>query len=190
MGGKRKITEFVLTNCGHNFCKTPLANDIYQYQWFDGFNNKCPLFCPLCNCQLKDNESTEILDHLVFLKKLQRKNIFTHYLNKEWTNKLYNLVTFGKNYNCMEREQLEILWQNENNTPLYSLLYPNENPSIVYYEKYLTRSFLANFPMTGYTFEIDYPTIKDENNIKLQDLVEYIFHPDRVKRMGIEFLDN
>ena len=36
-------------DCGHNFCKTCLANEIYTNQWFEGFSTENPLICPECD---------------------------------------------------------------------------------------------------------------------------------------------
>jgi hypothetical protein len=69
------------------------------------------------------------------------------------------------------------------------LIQPDETPSIVYFEKRPTLYFMASWPKNGYTFEIDYSLIKAENKITQQELSEYIFHPDRIRRLGIEYLE-
>jgi hypothetical protein len=48
---------------------------------------------------------------------------------------------------------------------------------------------MANWPKRNYTIELDYNSIKSANRISQQELAEYIFHPERVRRLGMDYLD-
>ena len=133
-------------SCGHLFYKHCLALDIYNFQWFDGFNTKCPLICPECDCEFRESD-WKIMDYLVEIHILQRNPVYTTYLNKEWANKLTKFVKIGKEYSFTERDKIEDLWSKTNNIPLYKSIYPLDKPSIVYFEKY-------NTPLNLYSFEL------------------------------------
>jgi len=173
-------------DCGHNFCKTCLANEIYTNQWFEGFSTEHSLICPKCDVNLSDSNWQDIMDHLVFLKKVQRKIIYTYYLTREWMNRLTGIIEIGKEYTWSDLDQIEILWETFNEHELVLLLL--DEPSKVYFEKYGTH-FMAHWPKTNYTIDLDYNSIKSANKISQQELAEYIFHPERVRRLGMDYLD-
>uniref|UniRef100_A0A6C0AZQ1 RING-type domain-containing protein n=1 Tax=viral metagenome TaxID=1070528 RepID=A0A6C0AZQ1_9ZZZZ len=172
----------IILECGHNFCKTCLANDIYKNQWFEGFSTEHPLLCPDCDSELSDSNWQDIMDHLVFLKKVQRKIIYTYYLTREWSDLLFGVIEIGKEYTWSDLDQIDKFNEEE------LILLLKDEPSKVYFEKYGT-NWMAKWPKRKYTIELDYNSIKSANRISQQELAEYIFHPDRVRRFGIEYLD-
>ena len=128
------------------------------------------------------------MDFLVVSEKLQRHVIYTYYLNKQFINLLYPLVQFGKVYSAMERNSIEDVWSDQNNIPLYYLINPDEIPTVVYFFK---TNYYIESRKNSYVFKIDYTLIKNENEIFNKELVEYVFKPDRVKRLGCwEYLDS
>jgi hypothetical protein len=182
------VKESLILGCGHVYCKNCLEVDIYNCQWFEGFSTDDPLLCPRCDYEYSDSEWQEMMDYLVNDKLLQRKIINTYYLTKDWSNHLRESIIIGKEYTWSDIDQMDILWKTCNGSELILLL--DDRPSKVYFEKYNHDSFMGAYPKKLYTFEIDYNSIKSENEISQQELAEYIFHPDRVRRFGVELLDN
>jgi hypothetical protein len=189
---KNTKNNVVLNQCNHVFCKDCLANDIYDFQWFDDFSTEHPLICPECDHELCDTNWQTITDYLVKIKKLQRKIVYTCYVNKEWSNIISNFIEFGKEYTPQERDRIESKWLSKNCIPLYHLLHPDDIPSKVYFEKYKipnNQSLIINYSKNLYSFEIDYPLLKKQNESFHKELVEYMYHPKRVEKLGIDYLD-
>jgi len=172
--------RIILTECGHKFCKSCLAKEIYNYQWFADFSTDHPLQCPTCDKELCDSDWEHIMDYSVKIKLVQRKIIYPYYLDKEWINKFYLYGEFKKEYTTLNHNQLNFIG---NDKLTHDIL-----PSKVYFQKW---KFENRFPTTCFTFEIDYDLIKKQNESIFKELVEYVFHPDRVKRLGMwEYLES
>ena len=120
-----KKGKIKLNDCEHTFCNQCLAMDIYNYQWFDDFSSEHPLMCPECDCLLNDFDWYHVMDYLVKTKILQRKIVYTCYLDTLWINKLWNIVELGKEYTSRERDNIEDQWTGE--IPLYRQLFPELN---------------------------------------------------------------
>lgn len=175
-----------LTECGHVFCRNCLASDIYDYQWFNDFSTEHPLICSECDTLLSDFDWQDIMDHLVIEGTLVRKPVYSCYIGPEWITKLHPFVEFGKEYSYRERDIIENKFIEQFNHSLFYVLIPEQTPKVVYFQQ---RNWTRYYPNTHYTFEIDYQLIKNSNKIKTRELVEYLYHPKRVARLGIEYLD-
>ncbi len=175
-----------LSDCKHSFCKYCLASDIFDYQWFNDFSTDHPLICPECDAFLADTDWQDIMDYLVNEGTLVRKPVYSCYIGREWITKLYHFVEFGREYNYRERDAIENKFLEEYNHSLFYVLIPDQIPKKVYFQQ---RNWARWYPNTRYTFEIDYQLLEQQNKIKTQELVEYIYHPKRIARLGIEYLD-
>jgi len=154
--------------------------DIYKYQWFDDFSTEHPLRCTECDVELSDNNWQSIMDYLVVKKKLlKRKIIKTAYLSKYQYNSISDSITLGK-------EQ-----PYSNNNIIKGIIF-DEIPSKVYFLKDNNRyRYYYNNDEIKYSFELDYDLFKKENEQFHQNLIEYLFHPKRVIRLGgIEWLES
>ena len=173
-----------LSNCGHIFCKLCLSDHVLTHQWFENFSTENPLKCPCCETNLCDYNWSAIMNYLVSVGSLQRAVVYSYYLNDYWVGELNRLVKLGKMYTVRERHIIEDYWNFHNDTHLWNLIFPDEVPDIVFFFKidYLDDStFLRkNF----YRFMIDYNFIKNKNNNLHKELIEFMFHPDRVRRLG------
>jgi imidazoleglycerol phosphate synthase glutamine amidotransferase subunit HisH len=101
-------------------------------------------------------------------------------------NRLTGIIEIGKEYTWSDLDQINVIWETFNEQELILLLL--DEPSKVYFEKYGT-NWMANWPKRNYTIELDYNSIKSTNQISQQELAEYIFHPERVRRLGMDYLD-
>jgi hypothetical protein len=175
-----------LTQCGHFFCKECLASDIYDFQWFADFSTEHPLLCPECDMELSDSDWQDSMDYLVNEGTLVRKPVYTCQIGREWISKLHHFVEFGKEYSFRERDIIENRFLREYDINLFYVLIPDDVPKVVYFQE---RHWSRWFPNTFYTFDIDYNLLSQQNQITSKELIEYIYHPTRVARLGIEFLD-
>jgi hypothetical protein len=181
---KEQVKYNILGKCGHKFCKYCLANDVYDNQWFDGFNTSHPIICPTCDKKVSDTDWSMVMDYLVESSILYRKIVYTCYLDKQWINELHSLVLFGKEYTVIERDKIEDLYFKKNTIHLYLCVHPDEIPSKVYFynndDYFLRRQRQENL----YSFEIDYELLKSKNETFHKELIEYVFHPKRLERLG------
>ena len=182
--------RIVLKNCGHTICKKCLSDHIYSYQWYVGFNTNCPIECPICSTELADNEWANIMDYLVLYNRFQREIVFAYYLNKNWVRQLYKYIEFNEEYNIHQRDDIEEYWHSENGSFLSNLIDVDNEPDVVYFFKVDLFNPRTNYKINYYTFKIDYDDIKRNNEKLHKELVEYVFHPTRILRMGgIDYLD-
>ena len=170
-----------LNNCDHKFCIECIATNIYYYQWFDDFSTDHPLRCPECDVELSDNNWESVMDYLVVKKQfLNRKIIKTAYLSKYQYNSISDRITLGKE-------------QPYGNNNIIKGITFDDIPTKVYFIKnnnYRYRYYYNNDEI-NYSFQLDYDLFKKENEQFHQNLIEYLFHPKRVERLGgIKWLDS
>jgi hypothetical protein len=179
-----------LNNCDHKFCIECIATNIYYYQWFDDFSTDHPLRCPECDIKLSDNNWESVMDYLVVKKQfLNRKIIKTAYLSKYQHNILLDIIKLNQEYDYQtdDHRVLNIVMRNHKDVTF------DEIPSKVYFVKNKQHryQYYYNNDTTHYTFEIDYILLKKENEQFNKNLIEYFFHPKRIKRLGgIEWLES
>ena len=176
-----------LKNCRHLFCKSCLGDSIYTNQHFNGFSTNDCISCPVCNVNLSDIDWSTIMEYLVNVGKLQREVIYAYYLNKQWATQLQDFVQFDREYDVTERNTIEDDWEEKTGTFLWKLIEPDDEPEIVYFLK--VNDFFTIQRNNFYIFKIDYQVIKQQNSAFFKELVEYVFHPQRIKRLGgMEYL--
>jgi hypothetical protein len=127
------------------------------------------------------------MEYLVNVGKLQREVIYAYYLNKQWATQLQDFVQFDREYDVTERNTIEDDWEEKTGTFLWKLIEPDDEPEIVYFLK--VNDFFTIQRNNFYIFKIDYQVIKQQNSAFFKELVEYVFHPQRIKRLGgMEYL--
>jgi hypothetical protein len=166
-------------SCGHAFCKDCLSENMIDNQWFDGFSTDTPLKCPECELLFLDKEWSFITDYLCQKRILYRKIVHKTYLCPLEFVELKGSIDIGKEYTYNELDKIRsnVYGRYSNKTIVQS-----EITDIVYFYK----TFL--YPRTVYTFEYGDYLIRDHFKHIHKELVEYVFHPSRIKI--IEDLDD
>ena len=183
-----------LKNCGHYFCKKCLADDFYNYQWCDGFSTENVIKCPECDRDLCDSDWQWVTNYLCEAHILQRRIVCVTYMNPELYKSLGRFVNLGFQYTPPEIETITRHY-NTCNKIFYRrpLQFNNKYPDIVYFEKF-TRFFrwvsqgIFYGENTFYSFKYGDPEIRKLFPELQRELVEYVFHPSRIK--NIEQLDD
>jgi len=200
---KNQNHKITLKRCNHTFCKDCLLSDVYDYQWFDGFSTDNPLMCPHCDTLFCDSDWKYTMDKLVDNNLLQREIVHTNYLDKKLVNSVYEIITFGKEYTLLECYRFEDTVRTTNqylnisltDEEIYNLFHRFDSiPSVVYFYKQPVQPenlILKFYPRYTYVFQIDYPLLKVRNELLFKELVEYMFKPERVQRLGLwEYLES
>jgi len=148
-----------------------LAYDFYDYQWFDGFSTNHPIKCPECDHPVTDDEFSNITDYLVKLEVLTRKIVYKIWLCPEQA-KVYHSLIKNESYSFTDilKYYLGIPYLN------------NDYVEIVYFPKYNINGYKDH-----YIFEYRSKEITELMPQLQRELVEYVFHPSRIK--CIERLD-
>jgi len=148
-------------------------------QWFDGFSTDTPLKCPECELLFLDNEWSFITDYLCTKGFLYRQVVYKTYLCPQQFVELKGSIDIGRQYVLNEINAIRSHVYGR-----YSLMpiTQSEITDIVYFDT----TFL--YPRTVYTFEYGDYLIRDHFQHVHKELVEYVFHPSRIK--NIEDLDD
>jgi hypothetical protein len=182
----RQVVSFnqkvTLENCGHTVCKACLSDHIYHYQWYEGFSTEDVLKCPHCDELLSEDDWSNAMDYFVVTGILQRTVIYAYYLDNMWFSYLYPMVDFTKMYTQTERDLLENRWYNTYHSFLWNMM--ESNPLKVFFFSVDILDPSTFFRHNFYIFKIDYAIIKLNNEDLFKELVEYVFHPNRIMRMG------
>jgi len=177
-----------LKSCGHSFCTKCLTNDFYTNQWFDGFSTENVIKCPECELEVCDDDWSFITDYLCVVPwvksgLLQRKIIYDTYLSPDFYKELHPFIKLGKENSQSEMEKISLALNGD--VPYWKrnkLDYNSSEPSIVYFFKF-TKFDEGSY----YRFLYGCPAIKNLFEHLQKELVEYVFHPSRIK--CIERLD-
>ena len=177
--------QIKLENCGHIFCKNCLIKDFYDYQWFDGFSTNHPIKCPECDHDVTDEEFSFITDYLSKKGVITRKILYKIWLCPAQMKTYHQLITIGKDYHF--EDLLDLYWKLEqgttfNESDILKLINTNYVET-VYFPKCNQYDY---FPQS-YTFEYCSKETKSLMPELQKELVEYVFHPSRIKT--IERLD-
>ena len=185
-----KIAERqILNNCGHIFCKQCISNEFCINQWYSGFSTRDVIKCPECETDLSDNDWQLLTSFLCDSKILLRKIVYDTYLCPEMANQLLPILTIGKNYGPRAYNNIENVWnRNFPDKQGWIRFLPaidRLKPEIVYFKKYTDE---------WYDYQLVYRFFYGEKLMSFEEfqkeLVEYVFHPDRIRRFGgIEYLD-
>jgi len=170
--------KIIFDNCNHKFCKNCISNDVYNYQWFDEFSTEHPIRCTECDIPVSDNNWQDIMNYLVEDSQLLTKKIIeTVYLNKIQLIGLQHCITIGKEYTDTQM----YLIKKQNVKFIF-----DEIPSKVYFLKNNNRprTYYYNNDVYNYTYEIDFEKLKNDNDDFKRTLMEYLFHPKRIERLG------
>jgi hypothetical protein len=65
---KPKIT---LSNCRHIMCIECFVKDVFEVQWFSGFTNRDPIFCPCCLGEVSQVDWFSVIRILMTLKCIE-----------------------------------------------------------------------------------------------------------------------
>jgi hypothetical protein len=96
--------------------------------------------------------------------------VYAYYLDAMWMSYLHSFIDVTKMYTESERNAIEYQWYIIHHSFVWNMLEPE--------------TFHIAEPTTYYIFKIDYPTIRLNNEELFKELVEYVFHPNRVLRLG------
>ena len=169
-----------LKNCDHHFCKKCLADSFYNYQWCDGFSTEDLIRCPNCDKGLCDSDWSWVTNYLCEAQVLQRKIV---YKISSFCASLYQILNINLDFEYRPGEVglIERKWNRLTGT-WYKLFPYTEEPDVVYFEKWAGRDHAC------YVFEYGDPDIRKLMPDLQKELVEYVFHPSRIK--NIEQLDD
>jgi len=182
-----------LKNCGHYFCHKCLADSFYNYQWYDDFSTENVIKCPECDHDLCDIDWQWVTNYLCEAQILQRRILCVTYLCPGLYKSLGRFVNLGFQYTPPEIEAITRHYNTFNKTLYRPLPFNNDQVDIVYFHKFTgffrwVSQGIFYGENTFYSFKYGDPEIRKLFPELQRELVEYVFHPSRIK--NIEELDD
>ena len=181
--------RFTLKNCGHSFCKECICELFMKDQWSPEFSTYDDILCPECKTPATDSEFKNLIEILVKDNVLERKIIHHLYLcpelMKKFTGELGHVYS-KEMYDRFQTYDFKYLWSQQ-------LKYDCENPEVVYFPTARfevwneRRCYYASTDIVYFVFKFRDEKVKDLFPALQKELVEYVFHPSRVK---LELLDD
>jgi hypothetical protein len=177
-------SRHTLKNCGHSFCTSCLTNQFYKLQWFEEFSTENVIKCPECELEVCDSDWTFITDYLCKTNLLHRKIIYDTYLCAELCKEFDPFIFLGKEYSPY---QIQLVTKACNGVIKKRIPFNSTVPEVVYFQK---STGAYNNDLCYYRFFYGSPSIKNLFDDLQKELVEYVFHPKRITRLGgFEYLD-
>ena len=160
--------RITLTNCNHVFCKKCISKNLFR-KHTNGFSTEDLLYCPCCDTELCDESWQKVTSQMVDDRYVRRKILYKTYLCAQE----YSLFELNKEYSEQELYLKKIKYDD----------------LIVYFEKLNPTDWRKGNAqeIKRYIFSIG----SGIRNIHLEkEIIEYVFHPQRIQRLGgMEYLD-
>jgi len=176
--------RFTISECGHKFHKKCLTDSFMNNQWYDGFSTNDKIYCPECKIEFSDDSWTKISCLLVDCKILERKIIYKTYLCYKQYLDLKQVLQLDQEYDYNQfdtirrhYDRLTGTWHNDhyflNKDYVEQVILKKYVPREIYYYQTTDTNY--------YIFSLGDPDIKNLFQPLQKELIEYVFHPDRVK---------
>jgi len=165
------------------FCKKCLCTSFFEKQWFDGFDENCDIKCVLCDDNVSDYNFKRIIDYSLkmglFVKEIHK----IHFLPAEFFQNTFiksgKIYTYHDVFKLVDQDDLffgmdyrEIVRRVDKTVEIYI-----RNP----------KNFIT-FALERFVFLYGDPNLKKNFKKFDKELIEYVFHPRRIK--NIEDLDD
>ena len=178
--------RYTLKKCGHKFCKECLANNFLEKQWLPNFNTDNHILCPECQDPVIDEDWTSITDYLCNEKKLSRKILYVTYMCPQIYLELKDFIELNREYNNKEVNKIHYEYNGRDYYLRKELPMNRKSVDIVYFNLFRGNNSCDE---TYYKFMFGDKEIKKKMYDEVtKELIEYVFHPSRIK--NIEDLDD
>jgi hypothetical protein len=158
-------------------------------QWHEGFSTEDKLYCPECKIDLGVDSWQKVTSLLVERNKLKRKIIYKTFMCNEMFLKIQSRVQLNHEYTFHELDALHRY--HDRVTATWSNLYNFCNQDYVervYFEKINPSDWRHGNTRerSVYVFCLGDPEVKELFQKVWKELVEYVFHPSRIKFENLE----
>ena len=150
--------------CGHTFCKKCI--NLHQ---FDTFSTNDIIKCPVCEIELCDNDWSYFANICVDSGNFRRQIDYVCYINPKQ-------ITVTDDIYSKKYSQYEALKIYQNITGKFTFVF--KEVDTVYFIKNEGTYKIIN---DKYLFKIDFQKLKEDNDHFYKELVEYVYHPSRIK---------
>ena len=109
---KQKKKKITLSICKHRMCLECFGKQVYEIQWFTGFNKTVPIFCPFCQNEVSDCDWDKVMDFLCELNIIQKDISFIDNVYNTYRiiyRKYKHLVEIDTSYRIKLHSEIEYI---------------------------------------------------------------------------------